>query len=254
MIRWIFAALLLVIKCPGFTEEGFHHDLQNWQNEALSHLAQGNMHLLSHEPWHALEDLRRANAFLDISDASSSPIGFLITFSQVIAYDCLGFHDQCRQAIGSLFIRINENNEDDDAIFEDHQLNEKNEDAKFAIQFLQKLVAIAPSAEVRDLLFSFVEDIAEEMLPAFEFADQTLLENQLSFDCRKNQLSIDFCKHKSFWKRFRKWCQEAGEWLHDVYLLCKGINDVRKAYEDWKRMNNEYNISYDEFKRHYYNQ
>lgn len=30
MIRWIFATLLLVIKCPGFTED-LQHDLQDWQ-------------------------------------------------------------------------------------------------------------------------------------------------------------------------------------------------------------------------------
>lgn len=252
MIRWFFAALLLVVKCPGFTEEGLNHHLEDWQNKALSHLAQGNMHLLSREPWRALEDLRWANACLDTSDTSSSPIGFLITFSQVIAYDSLGFHDQCKQAIGSLFITINENNEDDDIVIEEQQpANEKNDDTKAAIHFLEKLVFLAPSTEVRALLLSLVDDIAEGMLPAFEFADQTLLENQLSFDYSQNQFSIDFCKHKSFWKKLRKWCKEVGEWLHDVYMICKGINDVKKAYEEWKRNNNEYNVSYDEFKRYY---
>ncbi len=253
MIRWIFAVLLLVIKCPGFTED-LQHDLQDWQNEALSHLAQGNMHLLSHEPSRALEDLQWANAHLDTSDASSNPIGFLITFSEVIAYDCLGFHDQCKRAIGSLFITINENDEDVDTVFADPKPgNEKNDDTKLAIQFLENLVFLAPSTEVRELLLSLVEDMAEELLPAFKFADQTFLENELlSFDYGQDQFSIDNCK--SFWKKFRKWCKEVGEWLHDAYLICKGINDVKKAYEEWKRNNNEYDVSYDEFKRYYHRQ
>lgn len=133
----------------------------------------------------------------------------MITFSQVIAYDCLGFHDQCKQAVGSLFITINEKNETEDALSADQQsANEKNEDTEFAIQFLQNLVVLAPSTDVRTLLLSLVEDIAEEMLPAFEFADQSLLGNQLNFDYSQGQFSIDFCKHKSFWKKFRKWCKE----------------------------------------------
>lgn len=252
MIRWIFALLLLVVKYPGFAEEDLHYHLQDWQNKALSHLAQGNMHLLAHEPWRTLEDLQWANACLDTSDTSSSPIGFLITFSQVIAYDCLGFHDQCKQAIGSLFITINENGEDNGTASEDQSFaNEKNEDTEFAIQFLQKLVVLAPSTEVRALLLSLVEDIAKEMLPAFEFADQSLLENQLIFSYSQDQFSIDFCKHKSFWKKFRKWCKDVGEWLHDVYLICKGINEVKKAYEESKKNNNEYDVSYDEFKKYY---
>ncbi len=207
--------------------------------------------MLSHEPLRALEDFQWANAHLDTSDASSNPIGFLITFSEVIAYDCLGFHDRCKRAIGSLFITINENDESDVTIFEDQQpVNEKNDDTKLAIQFLQKIVYLAPSTEVRELLLSLVEDMAEELLPAFKFADQTFLENELSsFDYGQDQFSIDNCK--SFWKRFRKWCREVGGWLHDVYMICKGINDVKKAYEEWKRNNNEYDVSYDEFKRNY---
>jgi hypothetical protein len=205
---------------------------------------------------HALEDLQWANAYLDTSDASSNPIGFLITFSEVIAYDCLGFRDQCKQAIGSLLITINENEESDVGVFENQQpVNEKSDDTQLAIQFLKKLVFLAPSTEVRDLLLSLVEDLAEDLLPAFEFADQPFLEYELfSFDYGQDQFSIDFCKHKSFWKRFRKWCREVGEWLHDVYMICKGINDVRQAYEEWKRNNDEYNVSFHEFKKHYQHQ
>lgn len=249
-MRWIFAALLLIFKCPGFTHEGLHHHLQDWQSESLSRLAEGNMHLFSHEPLQALENLQWANAYLDASDVSSIPIGFLITFSEVIACDCLGFHDQCKRAIGSLFIAINE---DDATVDENQELDsDKNDDTKLAVQFLQNLASLTPSAEVRGLLLSLVEDIAEEMLPAFEFADQTLLENQLSFDYGNDQFSIDFSK--SFWKKLRKWTKEFGDWVHDIYLLCKGVNEVRKAYEEWKRINNEHHINYDEFKRIYQNQ
>ncbi len=88
MIKWALTVLFFIIGFPIFSEEipnEFHHPLQEWQNEALLHFGYGNAHLLLDEPWQALEQFQKANLLLDKSDSSSYPIGFLITFGQVIA-------------------------------------------------------------------------------------------------------------------------------------------------------------------------
>jgi hypothetical protein len=171
MIKWMLVALFFIVGLPIFSEETsnkFHHPLQEWQNEVLLHFGYGNTHLLLHEPWQALDQFQRANSLLDKSNSSSCPIGFLITFGQVIAYDCLGFHDQCRQAIGSLFLNINEYDDGDDLHSEEDESSQTAcEESKIALQFLKNLAVLAPSSEVRELLFSLIEYMAEELLPAF---------------------------------------------------------------------------------------
>ena len=170
-----------------------------------------------------------------------------------IAYDCLGFREQCRQAIGSLFLTINEYDDEDDPSFENREtMSSQDEESKIAILFLQHMTNLAPSPEVRELLFSLIDDIAEESLPAFEFADCPLLGNrQFDFDYDSGQISIDFCKHKSFWKKIRMWGKEVIEWINDAVKLLKGINDAREQYERWKKESNQNNCSYEEFRKHY---
>jgi tetratricopeptide (TPR) repeat protein len=255
MTRWILAVILVVIKCSIFAEEFKHPHLQDWQEEALSHIADGNAYLLSGKTWQALEQFQKASSYIDKSDASASPIGFFVVFGQVIAYDRLGLHDLCKQAIGALFLTINEYDEEEDSLDEnDEQINEKDEDPTMAIQFLQNLARLAPSDEVRELLFSIVDDIADELLPPFKFADQPLLEElQFGFDNGRENFIIDLCKHKSFWKNFKKWCREVRDWLEEIAKLFKAANDVREAYKKWKKEDSQNDLSYDEF-RHYYNQ
>jgi hypothetical protein len=218
------------------------------------HLSYGNSHLLLYEPWQALEQFQRANSLLDKSDNSSCPIGFLITFGQVIAYDCLGFHDQCKQAVGSLFLNINEYDDGDDLRSEENECGQTAcEDSKIALQFLQNLAMLAPSSEIREFLFSLIEGMAEELLPAFQFADQLPLGGDLSFSSAEDDYLINLCKHKSFWKKFRKWCAEVRDWLQDVIKIIKGAKDIREAYDQWKKSNQYNGMNYDDF-RNYYNQ
>jgi tetratricopeptide (TPR) repeat protein len=253
MIRWVLAMMLVVTNGSIFAEESQHH-LQDWQDEALSHIADGNAHLFSGNTWQALEHFQKASSYIDKSDTSAGPIGFFVVFGQVIAYDRLGFHDLCKQSIGSLFLTINEHDEEDDLLAEnDKQVNEKDEDPTMALRFLQNLVLLAPSDKVRELLFSIVDDMADELLPPFKFADRPLLEDlQFSFDNGRGDFFIDLCKHKSFWKKFKKWWREAREWLEEIAKLFKAANDVKEAYNKWKKEDSQNDLSYDEFK-HYYN-
>ena len=50
--------------CYCFSEEPTR-ELKEWQIECLTHLAYGNINLLSHEPLRALEDFQKAISFLD---------------------------------------------------------------------------------------------------------------------------------------------------------------------------------------------
>ena len=102
---------------------------------------------------------------------------------------------------------------------------------------------------MREFLFSFIEDMAHQLLPAFEFADSPALDYQtFEFDYSQNQFSPEQCK--SFWKRLKKWTVQFKDWVHDLYLICKGVNDIKKAYQAWQK-ENDHHVSYDEFKRHY---
>ena len=103
MFRFLLTLLLLITKFSGFSNQ-YHDPIQNWRNEVTLHLSYGNLHLMSDQPWLALEEFQKAKSFIDVSESSSLPLDFMITFGQVIAYDRLGFHDQCKQAIGAMYI------------------------------------------------------------------------------------------------------------------------------------------------------
>jgi hypothetical protein len=240
--------MLTVLGYSAVAEES-ENGLLEWECETLFHIANGSGHLVSQEPWEALESFDKAKSVLDKACEPHHPINSLITFNKIIAYDCLGFDEQCRQSIGSLFLAINENDneqETDGTI----SLGEESENSKIAILFLQNLAILAPSSQVREFLFSLIEDMADQLLPAFEFAEPQFLEYEsFEFDGYQNQFSYNQCK--SLWKRIRKWTIEFADWIADLCKVCKGINDIKKAYKEWKK-EGEHNLSYEEFK-HYYN-
>lgn len=243
MLKGLFISLCLMLGVPCFSAE-FQHDLKEWQSECLLHLGYGNAGLLLDEPLYALEEFQKATTLLDTSDNSSSIISFLISFGQAIAFDCLGLKEHCRESIGSLFLAINEYDEEEELTDIDEQSIPNFVENKAAIEFLRDLVSVAPSPEIRELLFSFIEDMAEELLPTFEFAEQPFFEKtNWKVDDGKDGVHIQQCKKKSWWKKFRKWCSEAAAWVHDVVKIAKGAKEVKDVYEDWKKKNEQRNYS-----------
>ncbi|GEM_PF-5514457 len=119
------------------------------------------------------------------------------------------------------------------------------------ISFLRNLAVLSPSIQVRELLFSLIEDMENQLLPPFEFAQSCFFENE-GFVFKENQNQFSFNQCKSFWKRLRKWTTEFADWVYNLYKVCRGINDIKKAYNEWQNEGN-YNLSYEEFKN-YYNQ
>ena len=237
MIRVVLATLLLGIWLPCFSEES-RNDLKEWQSESLQHFIYGSAHLLSHEPWRALEDFQTAIECLDKSDRSPSAISFLISFGQVIAYDVLGFREQCKQTIGTLFLAVNEcdDQDQDDGINTNKDFSVANEYEE-AVDFFRDLAAIAPSPDVRELLFSFIDEIADEVLPAFKFAEAHFLgKTDWDFDYGKDDVSIMQCK--SWWKKFKKCCYEVLELLGIASEAYKKLNEIKKSHEEGKIIQN----------------
>jgi hypothetical protein len=225
--------LLLRIGFLCFAEE---RDLKEWQLESLQYFANGSANLLAHKPWRALEDFQRSNALLDKTDKSTSVISFLISFGQAIAFDSLGFREECKEAIGSLFLIINEYNLEDgqdsgDNSEDDFSDSKENEEA---VQFLHNLAAISPSSDVRELLLSLVNEIAEELLPAFKMAE-SLGTAEWDFDYAKDDRPFMQCK--SWKKKLKKWWHEVAEWVKDAVTILKGIEEAKKTYDKWKNSN-----------------
>jgi hypothetical protein len=234
MLRVVLVILLLGIWFPCFSEES-RDDLREWQSESLEYFIYGSAHLLEHEPWRALENFQTATDHLD---RSSSAMSFLVSFGQVIAYDVLGFKEQCKQAIGSLFLAVNEGDKED----QEAEMNTNREfsisgEYEEAVGFFRDLAAVAPSPDVRELLFSFIDEIAEEALPAFKIAKAPLFgKADWDFDYGKDDGSMMQCK--SWWKKFKKWCYEVIEVLGIASDAYKKINDIRKSHEEGKQIHN----------------
>lgn len=235
MLRLILVAAFLGTWGFCFSEEALQV-AKEWQSESLLYLEQGNANLLAHEPWRALEDFQRATSFLDKSDKSSCAIGFLISFGQVVAYDSLGFREQCKQSLGSLLLVINEYDEGEDqdaeiGVQEDSSIDT----SEAAVEFLRKLATMTPSQDIRELLLSIVDEMAEELLPAFKFAEQPLLGNaDWEFDYGQD-VSIYQCK--SFWKRIKKIFREVKDVLAYIATGCKAAKEIKDTYENWDKPN-----------------
>lgn len=239
MLRQIALSLILVVTffgigCPCFSEE-IRPNLKEWQSESLIHLGLGNAHLLAHEPWQALEDFQRASSLLNPSDNSSFVISFLISFGQAIAYDYLEFRDQCKQAIGSLFFAF-DGYDDEESTETGEESNFNSQESGSSLELLRNLASIAPSPEVRELLFSIVDEIEEELLPSFEFAKSPFLGNtDWFFEYETDNVSIAQCK--SWWKKAKKWGYEILEFLHLVEKATKTAKDIKKNLEGLRNSN-----------------
>jgi hypothetical protein len=233
MLRWVTLTLVFIgISLSCFSEES-HRELKAWQLESLQYFGNGSARILSHEPWQALEDLQRASLALDKTDPSSSVISFLIFFGQAIACDSLGFREHCNQSLGALLMAMNEYDDEEENLKdnEDHLSANESEEA---IDFFEKLACCAPSLQVRQLLLSIVEEIAEDALPAFRFADSAACAADWVFDGGNGKIFIEPCK--SWWSRCKKWAKEVLIFLGVVHEGYKKINDIREQHERGKNI------------------
>src|SRR5271156_3333067 len=107
MLKFAIATVLLSSTLPCISQENMpvvkETELSETYSAYLS-IWNGNANLRSQNYTGALENFALATAFLENAEGSFPEVDFLIHFGQVVAYDNLGLPDQCRQALGSMFL------------------------------------------------------------------------------------------------------------------------------------------------------
>jgi hypothetical protein len=148
MFKTLLTLLIFTASIPAFSDE--------WYSESLTCWAQGGVRLVSHQPMRALEDFQKAASLIDSNDEFSYRAQFFIQFGKTIAYDMLGFDDQCKQSIGSMVLIMHRENSEESCPFTDQ--------CQIAIKFLRKLVGNSPSFDVQSFLLAILDDAEEEWL------------------------------------------------------------------------------------------
>lgn len=129
------------------------------------------------------------------------------------------------------------NEDDDDAQdidFEMHNSFSISNEYEESVEFLRSLAAMAPTNNVKELLFSLVDEIADEVLPSFKVAEAHFLEKaDWDFDYGRGDVGVIQCK--SWWKKLKKWCREALEMLRIVNEGYKQVKGIKDTHDDWNQ-------------------
>lgn len=159
----------LTAICLGASSLCFAHELPaplnaiEWGEDRLVYVytGVGCGYLLTEQPQEGLKHLLTAESLIDPSDEEAPVYRFFVSFGQIVAYDCLGQRDLCLQALGKMFLTLHdEESEDDD---EDEDGDSVPEAAAF-VETFRKLAQLAPSPDVKAVLLSVVDDMAQELL------------------------------------------------------------------------------------------
>lgn len=150
MLRAILMAIFLGTGCVGFSEQLLPQALLQSQGDSLVYWGRGYANLLGNEPLRALENFRKSTAALNRPDDWAGAVSFMISFGEIVAYDMLGSRAECKQALGSLLLAASEDDEEDD--------EEEIADDEEGVEILLALANLAPSPDIRKLLFALLEE------------------------------------------------------------------------------------------------
>jgi hypothetical protein len=230
----ILTLVFLSIGMLSFAEEEESNE-DRWRSQSLEYFSQGAAHLLSDEPIAALEYFDKAHLFSSqIPEAE-----FCLSFFETIIFDRLGDRERCAHAIASMLRSIEVLKEDDSD--EEIDLTDT-ENSQDVCEMMSVLAHQAPSEDVRAILFSIIEQIKEELLPSFQFADPVYLEEaDWGYDYRED-FSFQLCKkhkhhhhkHHHHKKHKKSWIEKMYGWIETAYKIVTLGKKVHDTYSEWK--------------------
>jgi hypothetical protein len=163
MLRSMLVAVLLVMGVPCFSlelpqpPEGATLD----ETLAFSYVRCANDCLFHEQYERAIDAFKNALLASDQSKISAEILQFWSLIGKIIAYDCMGMRNWCLQSIGELTLLTHahfENDTDDADVVSDEGLSPEEVQQ---VELIRKLVSLAPSSDVRNLLFSLVKEMAD---------------------------------------------------------------------------------------------
>lgn len=193
---------------------------------AVVYLACGNANLLSGDYGLAVQDFEKTSFLLSKLKDRYPEFEFLALFGKVIAYDNLHDFDQAEQALGTLFILINESESVD--LSEVLERPSPAED-KEAVEIMRKLASLASSPQIRDILLFIIDEMSEELISQFQLSDSFSWSQQAWDYDYGNDECVELSK--SFWKRTKKIFVKLPQALQWIARLIHGIKEVNKALE-----------------------
>lgn len=229
MLKYLLALVLVGTRSVIYSaeEEESYRTSLNSQDESVAFIAEGSLNLFCNEPYSALENFQKA---LTLSSQSEdlSATEFLVLFGQVIAYDMLGLKGSCGEAANSLLFSMqNCAAESDEAEVSQDFLSEIEDLETF--EMLRGLASIAPTPEVREFLFSLIDEISEEEVFTFKLADQPFLSvADWEFDYGQDA-SLEECKKswiKRSWKKIRNRLQDVKDVLQSAVEIKELVREL----------------------------
>lgn len=199
--------LCIAIFIVGF---GVHKDLQSIESYSIvaessevlawEHVGQGINSLLLKDHKQALYEFKAAMSVIREELNPFPEIEFMLRFGEIVAYDNLGCRSELEQALGRLFIIINNTEEDEEGGDSESSLHDVYNQCNLAIRILKKMADLSPSLDVRSSLLLIIDEMSETIQPEFKCAGSLPFNGSWHYQYENKLETVEFCK-KLFFKR-----------------------------------------------------
>ena len=176
MFKHILVVIFLLTGVSCYSEQDFSSSKEkefHRKHLAMVYTGIGNTNVLMGEYELAIEDFNRASHLLAKSEKPAPEIDFWISFGKAVSYDHLWNREECERAIGTLILSIYELGEEDSE--EESFINliqDRNKaECLEMLECMHQMASLSLSLDVRSVLLSFIEAIAEEISESFQNPD-----------------------------------------------------------------------------------
>ena len=204
-------------------------------------LSNGTSYLLLNEPQTALEYFEKGHNVAALSHTDRDALDFCLYFAETVVFDIVGFEERSYQSMSALlqtFTLLDSADEEQDEqydlepdtrFFHTQELNN-------VIALLRHLSLMAPSLEVRRVLTSLVQEIAEETIGDFQFAEPVYLQNDEWVFDSNDCFTLELCKKHDKSKKHKKKSKldKLSKWMDRLEKLVKLIKKGKDIYETVK--------------------
>ena len=171
-------------------------------NECNADLCKGMLFLMEQNPSASLDALELAT-LRSQDNLLQNDTTFIIAFCKVIAYDQLGSKDLSMNILDWL----NNSLSDETSPCEEQEVGTASRDSQEAVEFLNRLAALAPSADIKQALLQIVGQMSGEIPPVYYLDSSACLTDTENASSNRGGFSKFIKKWKHILKRVGQLCE-----------------------------------------------